>query len=168
MVQTRCTMSTTTIKQSTHHENEVPLNQRGDPTSVAISRERRAGSRDIRRESERRSRQPRPSSPPAIRSRADLPTRHIPTPHMQSKVVPQQQYQIVPARTHEQPGFNLSLPVLFLLSGYLVGAALVLMCGLDLLLAVPFSRVSLVFDIGFFFCGAALLYLSWNARDGCR
>jgi hypothetical protein len=161
-------MSTTMIKQSAHREIEVPLKPRREPTSVAISRERRAGSRDIRRESERRSRQPRPSSPPAIRSRSGLPTRHIPTPHMQSKAVGQQQYQIVPARAHEQPGFNLSLPVLFLVSGYLVGAALVLMCGLDLLLAVPFSRVSFVFDIGFLFSGAALLYLSWNARDGCR
>jgi hypothetical protein len=161
-------MSTTTIKQSIHRENEVPLNPRSKPTSVAISREKRAGSRDIRQEAQPRSRQPRPSSPPAIRSRGDLPTRHIPTPHKQPKVVPQQQYQIVPARTHEQPAFNFSLPVLFLLSGYLVGAALVLMCGLDLLLGVPFSRVSLVFDIGFLFSGAALLYLSWNARDGCR
>jgi hypothetical protein len=62
----------------------------------------------------------------------------------------------------------LSLPVLFLLSGYVVGAALVVIFGLDLLLGVPFSRVTLVSDIGFLFSGAALLYLSWNARDGCR
>jgi hypothetical protein len=67
-----------------------------------------------------------------------------------------------------QAGINLSLPVLFILSGYVVGAALLVLCSLDLLLGVPFSRVNLVFDVGFLFSGAALLYLSWNAREGCR
>lgn len=161
-------MSTTMIKQSAHREIEVVLKPGAEPTSAASWRERRAGGRDIRRESERLSRPLQASSPPRIRPRADLPRRHIPTPHMQSKVVGQQQYKIVPGRTPGQPGFNLSLAVLFLVSGYLVGATLVLMCGLDLLLAVPFSRVSLVFDIGFLFSGATLLYLSWNARNGCR
>jgi hypothetical protein len=71
-------------------------------------------------------------------------------------------------QVHREAGINLSLPVLFILSGYLVGAALCVLFGLDLLLGVPFSRVSLIFDIGFLFCGAALVYLSWDARDGCR
>jgi hypothetical protein len=69
---------------------------------------------------------------------------------------------------HGEAGIDLSLPVLFILSGYLVGAALCVLFGLDLLLGVPFSRVSLVFDIGFLFCGATLLYNSWDARDGCH
>jgi len=87
---------------------------------------------------------------------------------MQHTRLGQEQYQIPPARAFDQRGFNLSLPVLFLLSGYVVGAALVLIFGLDILVGVPFSRVTLFSDIGFLFSGAALLYLSWNARDGCR
>jgi hypothetical protein len=89
------------------------------------------------------------------------------TPHRQHPV----EYTVVdPAveRRPEQGGFQFTLPMLFVLSGYLVGAALVIICTLDLLLAVPFSRASLLFDIGFLFSGAALIYLSWNARDGCR
>jgi hypothetical protein len=87
---------------------------------------------------------------------------------MQYTRLGQERYQSVPARTFDQRGLNLSLPVLFLLSGYVVGAALVLSFGLDILVGVPFSRVTLLPDIGFLFSGAALLYLSWNARDGCR
>jgi hypothetical protein len=161
-------MPTTTIKQSTHREKEVPLNPRSKSSLVAMSRERQLGGRDIRQEAKPRSRQPRASSPPAIRSRDGLPTRQIPTSLKQSKVVPQQQYQIAPAKTFDQRGFSLSLPMLFLLSGYVVGAALVLIFGLDVLVGVPFSRVTLFSDIGFLFSGATLLYLSWNARDGCR
>ena len=76
--------------------------------------------------------------------------------------------QVAQMRPKDETGFTFSLPMLFILSGYLVGAALVLICGLDLMFAVPFSRVNLVFDIGFLFCGATLVYLSWDARDGCR
>lgn len=62
----------------------------------------------------------------------------------------------------------ITLPRFFLLCGYMVGAILVLMCALDLSLAVPFSRASMVFDVGFLISGTILLYLSWDARDGCR
>ena len=61
-----------------------------------------------------------------------------------------------------------TLPKLFLLSGYLVGTAVVIMCAMDLALAVPFSRANTLFDVGFLFSGIALLYLSWNARDACH
>jgi hypothetical protein len=60
-----------------------------------------------------------------------------------------------------------SLPKLFIFSGYVVGSALAFIFALDLLFAMPFSRVSWVFDVGFVFCGAVLVYLSWNAREGC-
>jgi hypothetical protein len=40
--------------------------------------------------------------------------------------------------------------MLFVLSGYVVGAVIAVICALDILFAVPFSRVNLVFDIGDF------------------
>lgn len=62
----------------------------------------------------------------------------------------------------------ITLPKFFLLCGYLVGVMLVLICALDLLIGVPFSRASMLFDVGFLISGVILLYLSWDARDGCR
>ena len=161
-------MATTTIKQSADRTNEARRNPRTNPTSVITTSERPTEHNLIRRNSALSSRQPRRSSAPAIRSQDGLPTRHIATPGTRAKVKPQEQYQIAPPRTREQPGLNLSLPLLFLLSGYVVGAALVLIFGLDLLVGMPFSRITPVSDIGFLFSGAALLYLSWDARDGCR
>jgi hypothetical protein len=76
--------------------------------------------------------------------------------------------QIAPMQRKEEAGLNLTLPMLFVLSGYVVGAVIAVICALDILFAVPFSRVNLVFDFGFLFCGASLVYLSWDARDGCR
>jgi hypothetical protein len=161
-------MPTTTVKQSIHQENKVPIHSGSRLNPVATAHQRRNEHPVIRQQAVASSGQREASSPPAKRSRTDLPTRHIPTPQMQYTRLGQEQYQIAPARTFDQRGFNLSLPVLFLLSGYVVGAALVLIFGLDVLVGVPFSRVTLLPDIGFLFSGAALLYLSWNARDGCR
>lgn len=161
-------MPTTTVKQSTHQENKARIDSRSRLNPVATAHDRRKEHPVIRQHSAGSSGQREVSPPPATRSRIDLPTRHIQTPQMQYTRLGQEQYQIAPARTFDQRGFNLSLPVLFLLSGYVVGAALVLIFGLDVLVGVPFSRVTLLPDIGFLFSGATLLYLSWNARDGCR
>ena len=52
------------------------------------------------------------------------------------------------------------------LSGFVVATLLVLVFGLDLLLAWPFQRASWSFDLINVACGAALAYLSWNTwRD---
>jgi len=64
-------------------------------------------------------------------------------------------------------GFEFSLAKAFLLLGYLFGTFLTVICAMDLLAGYPFSRVSLEFDTGFLFAGMSLIYLSWNARDGC-
>jgi hypothetical protein len=68
----------------------------------------------------------------------------------------------------QAPAVTISLATLFLGFGYLIGGALTAICAADLIFSVPFSRVNLVFDVGFLACGLMLLYLSWNARDGCR
>jgi hypothetical protein len=50
--------------------------------------------------------------------------------------------------------------------GFVVAALLVILFGLDLAIARPFFRASLLMDISFTICGLLLGYLSWNAyRD---
>lgn len=74
----------------------------------------------------------------------------------------------IPVSVARSPGVNFSLSKLFLLSGFFVGATLVVICALDMVLGVPLFGASTVFDAGFLFSGALLLYLSWNARDEWR
>jgi hypothetical protein len=74
---------------------------------------------------------------------------------------------IEPVRQRDS-GFDISLEKFFVFFGFLVGASVVLMCALDLIVAVPFSQASMVFDLGFLVSGSILLYLSWDAREGCR
>jgi len=107
-------------------------------------------------------RKPRVTQPVDARLRRQSPGRTRPN------VVPPQSTQAVPQsdrQARSESGFNLSLPKLFLLSGYLIGGALVLMSALDLLIAVPFYGANAVFDVVLMFAGFLLLYLSWDARD---
>src|SRR5690349_5707652 len=133
MLPVRCTMPTTTVKQSIHQENKVPIHSESPLNPVATAHQRRKEHPVIRQQAVGSSGQREASSPPVTRSRTDLPTRHMPTPQRQFTPLGQEQYQSVPARSFDQRGLNLSLPVLFLISGYLVGAALVLIFGLDIL-----------------------------------
>jgi len=65
-----------------------------------------------------------------------------------------------------QSGLRLSLPVLFLICGYVTGATLALAALLDLTIGVPFYRASVLFDLGLFVGSVILLYLSYDACDG--
>lgn len=47
-------------------------------------------------------------------------------------------------------------------SGMVVAGLVLLFFGLDLALGIPFSRQSLVFDVGFCLCAGILGYLSWS------
>lgn len=52
----------------------------------------------------------------------------------------------------------------YVFSSYVVGIALVLMFGLDLLVKIPFRRASALFDIVSTVCGLGLIYLSFNCH----
>jgi hypothetical protein len=54
----------------------------------------------------------------------------------------------------------------FTLLGFAVAAVLAILFGLDLAMAVPFGRVSLLMDVSYVFCGIILGWLSWSCfRD---
>jgi hypothetical protein len=53
------------------------------------------------------------------------------------------------------------MPRALCLMGFVVAVLLLLVFGLDLAVAVPFRRGSLVMDIGFVVCSLALGYVSW-------
>lgn len=60
-----------------------------------------------------------------------------------------------------------SLELLFILCGYAVGSLLALMSLMDLCVGVPFYKASVLFDSGLLFASTILLYLSYDAQDGC-
>jgi hypothetical protein len=68
----------------------------------------------------------------------------------------------------ERSGVRFSLSKLFLIIGCVVGSLLLTVSALDIAVTIPFDRASALFDIGFLFSSAILLYLSWDARDACR
>jgi hypothetical protein len=53
------------------------------------------------------------------------------------------------------------MPKALCIIGTVIAALMFLIFGLDLALGFPFSRVSLVMDIGFVVCSAALGFASW-------
>ena len=56
----------------------------------------------------------------------------------------------------------------FTLFGFAVAAVLVILFGLDLALAVPFQRVSLLMDVTYLICGITLAGLSWSCYRDLR
>ncbi|MCE5267843.1 MAG: hypothetical protein LLG00_08150 [Planctomycetaceae bacterium] len=54
------------------------------------------------------------------------------------------------------------MPKALCLVGMVVAVLLLLVFGLDLAVGFPFGRLSLVMDIGFLLCSAALGYMSWT------
>lgn len=54
------------------------------------------------------------------------------------------------------------MPRALCLIGSVVAVLLLLVFGLDLIIAFPFLRRSLVMDIGCLVCAAALGYMSWT------
>lgn len=85
-----------------------------------------------------------------------------PTPRVQN---PQQAASRL--KTIEEPlddGLQFTIAHAFILLGYLVGIALVLVFGLDLLVEIPFDRASVSYDIANVVCGLTLVYLSWNCQ----
>ena len=57
-----------------------------------------------------------------------------------------------------------SLQMLFVLWGYVTGAGIILLCGLDLALEIPFGGLMPLCDLAFAACGAALLWMSWHTQ----
>ncbi len=55
------------------------------------------------------------------------------------------------------------MPKILTIAGMVISGILILMFGLDLAVGIPFSKASLVMDIGFTLCAAVLGYLSWSA-----
>lgn len=147
-------MATTMIDQPAA-ERALQASTREHPTSNVGSAQRAVARPKMHAELRRDSRP---------RATVQIKQKPIPPPRME---VIRESRELTQVEEHRQAGFRFSLPMLFILFGYVVGAGLVIICGLDLLFAIPFSRVNLVFDIGFFVSGALLIYLSWDARDGC-
>ncbi len=54
------------------------------------------------------------------------------------------------------------MPKALCISGTVIAALMFLIFGLDLALGFPFSRVSVVMDVGFIVCSAALGLASWT------
>lgn len=156
-------MSTVMLERPTTHRGKAALRSSSPVPSTSTAKPRR-NMREAARTRQGTGQSPREGGVPLQTSKSPAQSR---TPQRQRPIARTVAQPAVEHRA-EQASLQLSLPVLFILSGYLVGAALVIICTLDLLLAVPFSRASLTFDIGFLFSGALLLYLSWHARDGCR
>lgn len=61
-------------------------------------------------------------------------------------------------------GRQFSVAHAFILLGYFVGIALVLVFGSDLLAQIPFDRASISYDIANVAGGLTLVYLSWNCQ----
>ena len=57
-----------------------------------------------------------------------------------------------------------SLQMLFVLWGYLTGAGVILLCGLDLALEIPFGGLMPLCDLAFVACGVAMLWMSWHTQ----
>lgn len=56
----------------------------------------------------------------------------------------------------------------FTIFGFSVAAVLILLFGVDLTMAVPFQRVSLLMDTGYLICGIILAGLSWSCYRDLR
>jgi hypothetical protein len=54
------------------------------------------------------------------------------------------------------------MPKALCIIGTVIAALMFLIFGLDLALGFPFSRVSVVMDVGFVVCSAALGFASWT------
>ena len=54
------------------------------------------------------------------------------------------------------------MPKALCIVGTVIAALMFLIFGLDLALGFPFSRVSVVMDVGFVVCSAALGFASWT------
>ena len=89
---------------------------------------------------------------------ASRPTRRRqtePQPVVESRPAPP-----LPARS----SFNVGMA--FTLFGFAVAGLLILLFGLDLVMAVPLQRVSLLMDVTYLLCGIILGWLSWSCyRD---
>ena len=48
------------------------------------------------------------------------------------------------------------------LLGVVVAALLLVAFTLDVAIGIPFSKASILMDVGFIICGAILAYLSWS------
>lgn len=55
------------------------------------------------------------------------------------------------------------MPKILTIAGMVVAGLLLLLFGLDLALGIPFSKASLLLDIGFALAAALLAYLSWSS-----
>jgi len=54
------------------------------------------------------------------------------------------------------------MPKALCILGIAIAALVLIVFGLDLVLAIPFKRVSLAIDVGFILCSGVLGFLSWS------
>ncbi len=79
---------------------------------------------------------------------------------------PSQRAAPVPQQTPAaKPANKFTIAHAFVIFGYVVGGALFVVFGLDLLLGIPFRRLSILYDVTNVIVGLMLVYLSWNTHN---